>query len=764
MAAISISQRAANRLKKLIDTWGRWSDRGSSYDISLNLPPQENPQEELVDSDELFDFSMNPYAKAGIWARDIGNLFVSASGMEPDENGASFPAQLIYTQEGGDPEILESLPVQYDEAFEPGKEEFMLGGFGSTLRKLQNARKNRGYCIAENSFVRGDIREFKDFIWVNKIFSRDPEPYTFDYLGKPGLYFQPNSYSTPQKLDANKFMSYAYDPLFDNPYGTSINLPLMQMLQDFNKNWGYWRHALEKAGMGSWIAHYPDKFSGVDSFAVNWRAELNAQLKKIASGCFGIIHEAVNLESMKLDADLKSFAEWNLNFIQAVSVLYTGSATALIEGKFGSRAMAEATIVREKSKREQLDAMEASAFWTYQFNRIWCDLNFPQERINGIYPTLQLIKPELIMPTTPRDQEQINVSTGQAETSPESSRNDAKDAEQQELSAPNWIQIDKEAANIIQQKIIDDYEAGRQWKVADLPIETTSGSPIEDHDKPLIFHSPEENAELIQKLENGTEIYYKNGDMWRLEKIKSSQITELQEEEEEPETDKPPVSVPASYEEFPRKTPLPPSYRDTTEFAKAYLLEEIEAKPYEDLESGEGADIFTIKQLRNFKSLNRETETELLTKLKNAINTTLELANEADAWNKYYIDAVLILNEYGIKMDPAIRSDLTTSFRQTRQNAYSGGLISFGKADGAVGVRIRNLEDGHEIRPVHRFWNNIVVPIDHEELQAGGRLRPPMGFNCVCFGELVYNLVELTPESNWPAEYPGESYKYYKTT
>jgi hypothetical protein len=98
--------------------------------------------------------------------------------------------------------------------------------------------------------------------------------------------------------------------------------------------------------------------------------------------------------------------------------------------------MAESTVTREKSKREQLDALEVSAFWTYQFNRIWCDLNFPPERINGIYPTLQLIAPELILPTTPKDQEQIDVKSGQ----PEPSGDAAEDNDQEDNAELKLIQ------------------------------------------------------------------------------------------------------------------------------------------------------------------------------------------------------------------------------------------------------------------------------------------------------------------------------------
>jgi hypothetical protein len=36
-----------------------------------------------------------------------------------------------------------------------------------------------------------------------------------------------------------------------------------------------------------------------------------------------------------------------------------------------------------------------------------------------------------------------------------------------------------------------------------------------------------------------------------------------------------------------------------------------------------------------------------------------------------------------------------------------------------------------------------------------------MDFGCVCTYKKVYNLEALTPESEYPTIYPGETYKYY---
>ncbi|MBD3251649.1 hypothetical protein GF380_04325, partial [Candidatus Uhrbacteria bacterium] len=63
----------------LLDTWGRFDDRRSFYDIRKPEPPQENPSEQYVTPTELFDFSNTWIAKSGIIARSIEHLFVSAA-------------------------------------------------------------------------------------------------------------------------------------------------------------------------------------------------------------------------------------------------------------------------------------------------------------------------------------------------------------------------------------------------------------------------------------------------------------------------------------------------------------------------------------------------------------------------------------------------------------------------------------------------------------------------------------------------------------
>jgi len=117
----------------------------------------------------------------------------------------------------------------------------------------------------------------------------------------------------------------------------------------------------------------------------------------------GIFHENTNIRSEKLELDSVAFMDFYTMYVQSISILLCGSATALIEGKFGSYAKEEATTVREKSIREQMNASMLSLAFTYQFNRFWLHYNYGTQA-KGL-PQLQLIPPERIMPTTPEGQE-----------------------------------------------------------------------------------------------------------------------------------------------------------------------------------------------------------------------------------------------------------------------------------------------------------------------------------------------------------------------
>lgn len=633
--------------KKLLDQWGREYDQSS---WAFDFPPQQNPDP----TDNYFDISNNPHIVAGMAYSDVSSLFVSARGLTDEQNGAFFPPQLMFTTpELTSEDILDLVAWQFDEEFE--------GGFSEVIRSTDGPCKTYGHIPIEYEWYRRETNPHKGKMFVRMAWARDPERYRYDIEGKPGIYRAERNYATYTRMHDAAFQSYAYNPLFNNPYGSSINLPLKPWIETFNKIFGYWRHALEKAGLGSWGASYPNTWSGKDPIAVANRATLEGAIKKIAGGTWSLFPEGAKLENYKLQMEAQAFLDWYTSFAEVVSLIYTGTTTALKEAEFGSRSAKESTDVREKSQREKFNAARISNFWTWKFIPLLVNVNFPASQIKS-YPTLQLIRPELQMPTTPQGQDTAR-ETG----------------------------------------------AGNEQK-EEITVQTRG--------------KREEPPELMAELQ-------------------------------EPEEPRIPLAIPANYESFPRDTDTPAPYAAIVDEAQAYLRN-MEAKPYRDVSAEDAPKTFTIKRLRNFDGAD-----EFLQELKNAIIPTLAEKNEADAWKTYYDAAARIFSDRGIMIDSEMRDNLVISFRQARQNAFSGALVSLAQSDTSVtGIKINTLKDGHKVRFVHELWDGVVLAPTDERL---ARVLPPSDFGCVCYAELDRSGY-VTPDSELPDAYPGQSYRFYAQT
>lgn len=652
--------------KKLYDTWGREADKEENLDAVL-WPPQSNP--DTTTSNTLYDTSQIPAVVAGLQRRGISRLVVSAGGIDPDEeSGAYFPPQLTYPREGGNPEILEALAFQYDHGFQKS--------FASIVKEIDDACLTYGYAIIEIGWHLKEDEPFKGKLFAH-VYSRDPDSYIFDYEGEEGIFKETDYGLTPVRMNPTAFLSYAFNPLFGNKYGRSINLPLQPWLQTAKQIFDYWRKALENAGYGNWIAHYPKRYAGKDEKSVSWRKNLMDELKLLYAGCRTIVEEGVEIAPQKLVFEAQAFLDWWDIFEKTISLIYTGSQTTMVEGKFSSQAEIEGGQARERSYLEQDDNIRVCDFWN-TFGELFVNINFMPEQHGGIYPKLSFIPPQLILPTTPKNQEEVDEVDTETETI---EPKETPEEEQKELAASGKFQ------------------------------------------------------------EMSARDYYLN----------EYSIRELQEEEQE-KPKQPPVAIPAGYQDFPRETPLPEPYRGVIEAAEDYLAE-MPAKPYNKVLAADASKTFTIKRLRSF-----ENDAELVEDLKNAIIPTLSAENERDAWEGYYNSAVGVFANYGLEIDPAIRDDLRISFRQARQNAFSGGLIESGKASGAVGVRIHNLEDGHDIRTEHKLWDDVALAFEHPRFDE---IVTPTDFGCVCFNSLVFDVSELTQDADLPETSMGGTYKYY---
>jgi hypothetical protein len=650
-------------LKKLQDVWGREVDQ-SSWSWTNTLPPQENPDD--TTSEDYFDVSQNPQVVAGMAYSDVSHLFVSARGIEDQKTGSYFPPQLIWTTpELAGEDIFDMVGWQFDEEFE--------GGFSEIIRSTDGPCKTYGHQPIEFEWYIRDRNPFKGKAFVKMAYARDPHKYEYDYKGKPGIY-QKQGYGDPKRMNPQNFQSYAYNPLFNNPYGTSINRPLKSWIETFNKVFGYWRHALEKAGMGSWVAYGKDSwFYGKNNvFGQKMIDKVITQLKLLKSGTYTIFPESAQLKNEKLQLEAQAFLDWYTAFCEVVSLIYTGTTGALKEEEYGARAAKESTDVREKSQKEKFNAMRVQNFWTWKFIPRFCAVNFRPSQIRST-PTLQLIPINLITPTTPKDQD---------------TQDEVRDGD---------------------------------------------GEESQQREKIEVRTKKDEKSDESQEMMG----------------------IELQEEGEKEKPYTPPVAIPPGYVDFPSTEPVPLEYQEGLEAAKAYLAA-MPVKNFPEVQPGEAHQIFTVKRLRSF-----DDPAPLLEELKQAIIPTLG-ESEYTAWSLYWTDAIAIFQSYGLeKPSPELRSSLIASFRQARQNALNEGFYQNAKAKGAVGLRLKENPTVKEHHLDEIPWKDIAIPIDHQELQVGGRLRIPMNFGCVHTYEAVFDLADLTPESEWPEKFPGETYKYY---
>jgi hypothetical protein len=419
-----------NIVTALKDTWGRSVDKEYLFGDD-QLPPQSDP--DTTSSDVRFDTSKIPVVEAALQYINVSRLFVSAKGLEPDENGAYFPAQLVFTSPGGDEEVMEALATQYDELFE--------GGFQPIIKSLEDPAITEGRCIAEIEWYLKEDEPYKGKMFARFVWSRDPDAYIFDYEGEEGIFRDADYSTTPEKMSPTSFLSYAHNPLFNNKYGNSKNRSLQPWLQSWIEVFDFWRKGLEHSGYGFIVGTYAKKYAGKGADAVSWRTNFLKQVLAYGAGKGGIKEEGNELELQQIKMEAGLYLEWYTELKKDVSLVYTGSETALVEGQYGTYAGKESGEVRERSYIEMMNAARVCGFWTWSFNRLWCAINYPPERIKVI-PSLQLIPPQLVVPTTPKDQEEIDQGDGEIKTPDNIGKDD--DDEEKELAGIAELQDEEE--------------------------------------------------------------------------------------------------------------------------------------------------------------------------------------------------------------------------------------------------------------------------------------------------------------------------------
>jgi len=396
MAVIAPLKASLRAFFKTYSEWGRMVDR----DVYSDAAPAENPDpiDAQSSGDRYFQISQNPYIAAGLRFRNAPDLFVSAKGLDPDENGAYFPPQLIYTQtEGQNQEQFDALANQYDEDFD--------GGFAPILGSLLKPALVYGRAIGEIDWQRDDDgRIGARFIW-----SRDPEEYLINPPGyKPGIYQKQSLSSSATSGDIvrmpdGKFIHIAFNPLFNNPYGSSILRPLALLTESWTEFYEAWRKGVKNAGYGMIRGEYGATMRGESTRALAMKAQAKTELAKFKTDNVLLHDEDLKIFTELIQINDKALLDYHEAYVEAASVILTGSATALKEGKYGTYAEAESTDVREKSDIQKSDALLLGLAFTSQFNPVFLHRNFfPNVQL---IPQLQFIRPERIMPVTPAGQD-----------------------------------------------------------------------------------------------------------------------------------------------------------------------------------------------------------------------------------------------------------------------------------------------------------------------------------------------------------------------
>lgn len=434
---MDISLAAIKRALKAIPVvWGRLADRDDWLGLGN---PQENPDPSDEDLGELYHEILKNFAiQAATDGRDFSHLFKSARGIHNPETDEYTDPQLTFGSqaEGGDPEQLGTLAAQYDTLFETP--------YNLIIRKLSRSAWWFGRYIGEIDWQRMDDSDsqFPGLIFAANIYDRDPAEYLINPGGHdPGLYRKNHAYASSDdvtKMDDERFLWAAWDSVFENPYGTSMNQSLVWPTKTWVEIWKAWRLAAEKGGTGVWWGTYPERFAGKDSKSQEAREDFFAMMLEMGQKGAGIFHESMNIESGKLDIEWEIYESLHKTYIKMVSLRWFGNETTLAEAEYGTYG-AKATAERGISDLQKYDA----AWWGacfHKFNKLFCHFNWSNV---PVIPRLQLIPLELITPVTPKDQmldtgaeDVLSVESEPTQAQKEPKEFQASDDEEKEITPP----------------------------------------------------------------------------------------------------------------------------------------------------------------------------------------------------------------------------------------------------------------------------------------------------------------------------------------
>ena len=604
--------------------------READWETATRYTGNPDEVEQRHTATRYFDLSLTPYIFAGLRYRDISRLWVSASGIKTPTGSYSNPQILLPPTHKDAPdaqtqEILDFVRWNLDERLQRGMK--------SVIQRMQHASLTYGRSVQEIIWARETDGTHFGKVVIADIKDRDPERFVLNPKDeKPGVYLRRNLYSSDLvRMPDRKFVVMTNNAVFENPYGISEVRPLNDIMTQYDKIMESWERGLEKAGKGAFIGKYGNEFLGAAN--ASKRAQLLEEIRKIANDTVTIMYNKNEIETIKADLESAAFQSYVEMQIAAISLVLTGSATALQEGKYGSYSKEESTTVRQKSDLEQADATNVSDVLSYQALTWLIDYNFTDVTA---YPFCQIIEPDLIIPTTPEGQQ------------------------------------GEEAASIV--NAIDTPVNGNETALTvgrdDAEQQATKQEASDA--------APQEFAESSGEAGGVT----------------------------------------------PDATPPPEHYDSIVDAARAYLeaMPVLVSEDFDILPEAQKSKTFTISRLGGANEL------KTLQELKQAIADTLEITNEADAWDKYLNASREILKR---NASSSLASELFVSFRFARQAAYNAGTLDYAKTnkDALHGLQFATMEDP-QVRMTHKRLQGIVRPIGDPFWAS---VTPPLDFNCRCY-------------------------------
>jgi len=347
--------------------------------------------------ERFFDIGLSPLPFAGRRFRDISRLWVSASPIFDENTGQMLHKGQIIPPPGqeSEDEVIDFVRWQFDEGmFERG--------LRTILSQMSSALITYGRCVEGIDWTR-DETPWGEKIFAANILDYNPEFFYKDPHGyQPGIYLKDSRFHTLniKRLPDGLMMWGTNHMYFENPYGISEMRLLNKIEEYWKKNFLYWARGNERSGVGAYIGKYGNKLLGRDK--ENLRKTFFDEIKKLKSDTATITHIENAIEQLDTNINDESFKGFHEACGQIISVVLTGSVTALQEGRVGGYSKEEATTTRRKSELEMHDATLVEDIFNYQFIPQLVSMNF-----SGVqaYPRMQLIEPDLIMPTIPKDQD-----------------------------------------------------------------------------------------------------------------------------------------------------------------------------------------------------------------------------------------------------------------------------------------------------------------------------------------------------------------------